>query len=113
MVFLLIPLITDSEYLFGGDLRCLLINSADAWILVFLPTMDDAAVRQILTGRGGVHQQALFRVRGDHCGSDSDDPESDRCRLVEVLLFLFAFGLLSGPNVQWVAEAALEAGARV
>ena len=82
--------------------------------------MDDAATGRILIGRGGRLQDHAAREEagGIYDGGDSEAdggaPSEDvdpRCALVEALVFLFGWGILSLPNVVWIANCSIQAGA--
>ena len=75
--------------------------------------MHDADVAAALLGRGGRLQQLDFADEADMF-SDFDDAMGDggeKCALVEALLFLFGWGRLSLPIVNWLAKAAISARA--
>ena len=68
--------------------------------------MDNDAVFAALAGRGG-------RLQFEALGAEYDPGEGDddKCDLVDALLYLFGWGLLSLPNINWLARCAVKAGA--
>ena len=72
--------------------------------------MDDADVARLLAGRGGRDQRNAYR-HGDGADAVMRDAGGG-CALVNALLYLFGWGILSLPNVQWIARSATEIGAR-
>ena len=70
--------------------------------------MDNQAVAMALVGRGGRLQQQDFQECMAEAGVEQ---VQDRCGLVEALLYLFGWGSLSLPNVQWLASLAVATGA--
>ena len=62
--------------------------------------MDDKTVARALAGRGGRWQQSEFEPAGD-----------EKCPLVDALLFLFSWGTLSLPEVNWLAKCSIASGA--
>ena len=77
----------------------------------FLVDMDDADVARAIFGRGGSRQQLesggdpLDSVPSD-CGSGDLLMDDDKSFLVETLLTLVGWGLMSLPNANWIARSA-------
>ena len=76
--------------------------------------MDDAHIVASLYGRGGSIQRTAFDADlddGDSSMAGSESSENEKCDLVEALLFLFGWGLLSMPLICWISRCAIKAGA--
>ena len=72
-------------------------------------TMDDRAIAEVLRDRGGSAQRMALAA-----AEDSDDVPMDGgdvCDLAEAFLYLFGWGTLSLPNINWLARSAIKAGA--
>ena len=70
--------------------------------------MDDAAVARVLMSRGGSAQQ---REIMNILRADEADEIPDTCEFAEALLFMFGWGIMSAPNIQWLASTAKLCGA--
>ena len=71
--------------------------------------MDDRAIAEVLRDRGGSAQRMALSAAEDPDDVPMDG--GDICDLAEALLYLFGWGTLSLPNINWLARSAIKAGA--
>ena len=69
--------------------------------------MQDALIASILAERGGRCQRMQF----DRPSSSGEAMVDSKCEFVDALLFMYGWGTLSMPNVNWLARTAILAGA--
>ena len=69
--------------------------------------MNDADVAAAWLGRGGRLQQLDFEDEADMMSDfvDAMGDGGEKCALVEALIFLFGWGRLSLPIVNWLAKS--------
>ena len=73
--------------------------------------MDDALVRElILRDRGDRSLQMQLEIEMEGLEDGGGGPGTDP--LAEALLFLFGWGQLTLPNLQWLADCAVHSGRR-